>query len=332
MSSTPFRLGLCLPVRPSRGEVDFEHPRRWGCLRGELHRQITAAIGALPNVSVVPVDFRDSVIRDGAVWVNGVDVAEAIDGLFWYCEIDRAPGAFHRDVLHTLARRVPVSPDPTRWGDAVDKFRAHTLLRDAGVPVPECVLVDPHAPFGALEPILERWGAAMLKPRWGAWGHGVMLVEHAAQLRDLLGFVRSRTPDDLRGILLERYHDNDPERRVSVTVVGGQVVYGYKKRAGKRVELGNGRTKVFDPEQRGGDVDLAVLTDEHRRIAVRAAAALDCPILGFDMIETAKGPLVVDENTSPGNYAPLYEEAGTSAADAFASAVGAFIECAKTMP
>lgn len=311
-----FRLGVCIPPRPQPGEPGFERPEAWGCLREEVQGPLLEGLAARDDIELVSdLDFRRAVIDGGLVMLGDAHLDE-LDGYFWYCEIDRRPGSYELEVLKALARRIPVWPDPWRWELAVDKYTAHLELRRAGVAVPEFVLFDPRgAPAPQWQPwlegLLERWGAALLKPRRGAWGKGVTLVRDAGQLRDLVGYIHGTVggaPDG--GFFLERYHDNDLERWASATVLGDEVMYGYRKRAIKTASLGDGRRKVFDADEQGGAADRCDLTEEHKRQALLAAKALGCPIIGFDMIWTDAGPLVVDENTSPGNYPALYEEAG----------------------
>ncbi|MEC9439980.1 MAG: hypothetical protein VYE40_02635 [Myxococcota bacterium] len=318
------RLGLCLPPRPRPGEEGYDHPETWGCLRRELHEPIMTLLSAHDSFDeILHRDIRQAWVRAGDVLVDGKPLHHEIDAYFWYAEIDRRPGTFHLEVLKTLARHIPVYPDPWRWEIAVDKYRAHLALKDAGVAVPDFVLcdvatlslVDLHA---HLTPLLEEWGGAVLKPRRGAWGKGVMLVEDPAMLRDLIGYIRATSGDSPDGgFLLERYHDNDLERWCSVTMLGGEPMYGYRKRQAKIAQMGAGKHKIFDADERGGEVDLAVVEAAHKEQVARASRALGCPIIGFDMIWTEQGPLVVDENTSPGNYLELYDEVGIDPAEAF---------------
>jgi glutathione synthase/RimK-type ligase-like ATP-grasp enzyme len=274
----------------------------------------------IPDIEWVEVDFRSAWIESGRVRTHDIWLDE-LEHYVWYCEVDRRPGSYHQVLLQRLAESVQVHPDPWRWDRAVDKLTAHECLRAAGLPVPECIYVSPDNVEAALR-ALEAWGAVLLKPRRGAWGEGTMLIDHPATLRDLLGYARSLGVDgDLQGYFLEQYLENDPERWTSVTVLADRPVIGYRKRADKRVALPGGRTKVYDANQQGGSVDYVALDEEHRRLAIQASKALGCPFIGFDMIWTPKGPVIVDENTSPGNYAALYRMAGLEVAECFAAAI-----------
>ena len=318
------RLGLCLPLRPSLHEPGSETPALWGCLGEAIHAPLMQRLRADERWRCVEhLDVRQAMILGGEVEVGGARVADQVDAYFWYAEIDRTPGSFHLEALKTLALSIPVFPDPWKWEVAVDKYRAHLALRRAGVAVPDFMLCDagtlPLPKLHAqLEEVLSDWGAAVLKPRRGAWGKGVMLVDDSASLRDLIGYVRAttqRSPDG--GYFLERYLDNDLDEWVSATMIGGEIMYGYKKRASKHAAMRQGRYKIFDADERGGEVDEHALSAAHVEQAARASQALGCPIIGFDMIFTAQGPVIVDENTSPGNYPELYAQVGREPAAAF---------------
>ena len=164
----------------------------------------------------------------------------------------------------------------------------------------------------------------MLKPRRGAWGKGVTLIEHPATLRDFAGYLLS-TGQPASGLLLERYYDNELGRWTSATVLGGEVMYGYRKLASRRVALPGGRQKIYDPNETGGAVESAELTPSHIALAESAAAVLGCPIIGFDMIWVDGRPIIVDENTSPGNYPDLYAESGIDPAAALARTITALV-------
>ena len=61
-------------------------------------------------------------------------------------------------------------------------------------------------------------------------------------------------------------------------------MYGYRKRACKLTDLGNGLQKIYDAKELGGEVDLCEVLPEHKEQASRASQALGSEIIGFDMI------------------------------------------------
>jgi len=75
-------------------------------------------------------------------------------------------------------------------------------------------------------------------------------------------------------------------------VVDGKVV-GAMKRQGKAGEF---RSNLH----RGGTAEVISLTPEEEATAVKAASALKLGVAGVDMLQSNRGPLVLEVNSSPG--------------------------------
>ena len=75
-------------------------------------------------------------------------------------------------------------------------------------------------------------------------------------------------------------------------VVDGRVV-GAMKRTGREGEF---RSNLH----RGGTAELIELTHEEEVTAIKAAKALGLHVAGVDMLQSARGPLVLEVNSSPG--------------------------------
>jgi glutathione synthase/RimK-type ligase-like ATP-grasp enzyme len=300
--------------------VEGKDPLYWGCLKPNIHAPLWEMLHENKSKSFREIDFRNAVIRSGKVYTEDSCLNE-LEGLFWYCEIDRRPGSYHLEILRTLAREISVFPDPGKWETAMDKFTSHSALRSAGLPVPEFALVD-LANIEMLEPLFGEWGAAMLKPRRGGWGKGVTLITDFGSFRDISGYLHSAVGRDIGGgFFLERYYDNEPTAFASVTLLNGKVMYGYKKSCEKFVSLGNGRFKVYETDLVHADAKWTPLGSEQIELAEKAAAVLDCPIIGFDLLSTSEGYLIVDENTSPGNYPAVYTKVGKDPAAEFSQMI-----------
>src|SRR5690606_4599204 len=50
----------------------------------------------------------------------------------------------------------------------------------------------------------------------------------------------------------------------------------------------------------GGTGSVVKITKEERRLAIQAAKAMGLDVAGVDMIRSAKGPLLLEVNSSPG--------------------------------
>ena len=75
-------------------------------------------------------------------------------------------------------------------------------------------------------------------------------------------------------------------------IVDGQVV-GAMKRQGREGEF---RSNLH----RGGTSEYVRLTEPELKLAVKAARALNLPVCGVDMLESNRGPLILEVNSTPG--------------------------------
>lgn len=51
---------------------------------------------------------------------------------------------------------------------------------------------------------------------------------------------------------------------------------------------------------RGGSADIIELSDEEENTALKAAKAMGLGIAGVDMLQSERGPLILEVNSSPG--------------------------------
>ena len=79
---------------------------------------------------------------------------------------------------------------------------------------------------------------------------------------------------------------------IRALVVDGQVI-GAMKRQGKEGEF---RSNLH----RGGSANIIKLTDSELRLATNAARVLKLPVCGVDMLQSARGPLLLEVNSTPG--------------------------------
>ncbi len=79
---------------------------------------------------------------------------------------------------------------------------------------------------------------------------------------------------------------------IRALVVDGQVV-GAMKRQGKEGEF---RSNLH----RGGSANIIKLDPAELKLAINAAAALKLPVCGVDMLQSSRGPLLLEVNSTPG--------------------------------
>ncbi|MGY6021626.1 ATP-grasp domain-containing protein [Streptomyces spinosirectus] len=260
------------------------------------------------------LDIRRSRVRNGEVHCGEVRLND-LDLYLWHCDLSRDPGSYALEALRTLSLDVPVVPDPARFSTGLDKYRAHLRLSRAGLPVPDTILLD-RRDTAAAAPAIAEWGRALLKPRRGSFGQGVLLIEDFATLRDLAGYLDSTLGVSTEStFLLERFYPNSPTDWVGTTLINGTLMYGYRKHRRRFTRLSAADAeawKVYDPERAGGDVGACDVPPTHMRLAQRAQRALGLPLVGFDLILCEDRPVIVDENTFPGLYPELFAAAGRS--------------------
>jgi ribosomal protein S6--L-glutamate ligase len=79
---------------------------------------------------------------------------------------------------------------------------------------------------------------------------------------------------------------------IRVLVVDGHVV-GAMKRQGKEGEF---RSNLH----RGGTASIIELTDEEENAAIKAAKVMGLGVAGVDLLQSSRGPLILEVNSSPG--------------------------------
>jgi hypothetical protein len=310
------RVGTFLPARPADGG-----PGNGGVIPPDDHATLMGLLSELPGVEFVHgLDFRDSYIRRGRVHCGDVCLND-LDLYLWYADFARKPGSYDLDALLTVKRDTAVVPDPERIAVAFDKHWSYLTLARACVPVPDNVLVSQRN-LDAAAPVIEEWGHAVLKPRRGCFGWGVLFIDNFTTLRDVVGYIDSETTEGrVRGVpssgparsyLLERFYPNRPEDWLGVTVAEQEVVYGFRKTPDRHVRWNDFAWKVYDAERGGGAVEHREVPATHAALALRAHRAFGLPLLGLDVIRHEGEPIVVDVNTGPALYPDLFTAAGRS--------------------
>ena len=307
------RVGTFLPRAPDRNGTAEPHAQaRVGKIPRDDHALLMRLLPDLTDVEFLhDLDIRRSCIRNGKVYCGEVRLND-LDLYLWHADLTRDPGDYAMEALGTLALDTPVVPDPARFWTGLDKYRAHLRLARAGLPVPDTVLVD-HRNTAAAAPVVAEWGRALLKPRRESFGHGVLLIEDYATLRDLSDYLTGTLAATTEStFLLERYYPNSPADWVGTTLVNGTLMYGYRKRGHRFTAMSPDTWKVYDPERIGGDVDGCEVPPAHARLVRHAQQVLGLPLVGFDVILCEGRPVIVDENTFPGLYPDLFTAAGRS--------------------
>ncbi len=172
-------------------------------------------------------------------------------------------------------------------GRSRDKLRALQLLARAGIGLP--VTAFAHGPRTAGAVIEEVGGApVVIKLLEGTQGMGVILADTEASAKSIIEAFSAANV----AIMVQEYISEANGSDMRAFVIGGRVVAAMK-RIGKSGEF---RSNLH----RGGRAQAEPLTDEERDAALRSAAALGLNVCAVDMLRSARGPVVIEVNSSPG--------------------------------
>ena len=191
-------------------------------------------------------------------------------------------------VLHQFELMGCHTPNPSAAiKDARDKLRCHQLLAAQGIDMPVTVFGDNPDDTDDLLAMLGE-PPHVIKLTEGSQGRGVMLTEKPSASRGVV--------DALRGLyatfLLQEFIGEAGGADIRCLVVGDEVVAAMRRQAPE----GDFRANLH----RGGSAQAVALAPADAAIAVRAAQVLGLGVAGVDLVPSARGPLVLEVNASPG--------------------------------
>ena len=168
-----------------------------------------------------------------------------------------------------------------------DKLRCLQVLSKEGIGLPKTVFTNYSR---NVEHVVSSAGGApvVLKLLEGTQGLGVVLAENqnaAQSVLEAFNGLRAR-------VIVQEFVKEAKGADIRAFVVDGEVV-GAMKRQGKPGEF---RSNLH----RGGTSQIIELTVEEKYTAILAAKAVGLGIAGVDMLQSERGPLVLEVNSSPG--------------------------------
>ncbi|MGW8315824.1 MAG: 30S ribosomal protein S6--L-glutamate ligase [Bacteroidales bacterium] len=168
-----------------------------------------------------------------------------------------------------------------------DKLRSLQILSRSGVGMPKTAFTN----FSKQDnQVLKHIGEApvVIKLLEGTQGLGVVLAETNKAARSVV-----EAFDSLKTrVILQEYIKEAGGADIRVFIVNGQIV-GAMKRQGKEGEF---RSNLH----RGGAATVIKLSRTEKATALKAAKAMGLAIAGVDMLQSARGPMVLEVNSSPG--------------------------------
>jgi ribosomal protein S6--L-glutamate ligase len=168
-----------------------------------------------------------------------------------------------------------------------DKLRAHQLLAKKKIGMP--ITGFSHSSTNTDELIKNAGGAPLvLKLLQGTQGKGVILAETKKAAEAVI--------DAFGGLdaffLVQEFIKESGGADIRCFVVGDKVVAAMKRQGGE----GEFRSNLH----RGGTATIIKLTSDERKTAIEAAKIMGLRVAGVDMVRSARGPLVLEVNSSPG--------------------------------
>lgn len=168
-----------------------------------------------------------------------------------------------------------------------DKLRSLQILSRAGLGLPKTVFTNYSRDTSG---ILDAVGGApvIIKLLEGTQGLGVVLAENrkaASSVIEAFHGLKAR-------VIIQEYIKESKGADIRAFIVNGEVV-GAMKRTAKEGEF---RSNLH----RGGTSSVVKLSRAEKAAAIKAARVLGLGVAGVDMLQSSRGPLIIEVNSSPG--------------------------------
>ncbi|MDQ7918090.1 30S ribosomal protein S6--L-glutamate ligase [Mesonia sp. MT50] len=168
-----------------------------------------------------------------------------------------------------------------------DKLRSLQVLSRAKIGLPKTVFTNYSRD---VEGVINQVGGTplVIKLLEGTQGVGVVLAETknaAESVIEAFNGLQAR-------VIVQEFIKEAKGADIRAFVVDGHVV-GAMKRQGKEGEF---RSNLH----RGGSAEVIQLTDEEEIAAVKACKAMGLGVAGVDLLQSTRGPLILEVNSSPG--------------------------------
>lgn len=170
-----------------------------------------------------------------------------------------------------------------------DKLRCSQLLVAAGIGTPKTVYTNMVGAYD-FEALLNKVGGlpVIIKLLKGTHGLGVMKADAKNDAEAIIeAFNRLKAP-----VVLQEFIAESGGADIRAFVVNGKIVAAMKRRA----RPGEFRSNLH----RGATAIHIKLTSAEEETAIKAAEVMGLDVAGVDMLQSHRGPLVLEVNPSPG--------------------------------
>lgn len=168
-----------------------------------------------------------------------------------------------------------------------DKLYSLQLLLNHGVDIPTTGFAN--SPLDTDNLIKMVGGPPLIvKLLEGTQGKGVVLAETKKAAESVINAFKSLNAN----ILVQEFIKEANGKDIRCFVIDGKVVAAIQREA----MPGEFRANIH----LGGTASIIKVTAQEKRIAIKAAKAMDLKVAGVDIIRSSKGPLLLEVNSSPG--------------------------------
>ncbi len=168
-----------------------------------------------------------------------------------------------------------------------DKLFSLQLLVNHGIDIPTTGFAN--SPLDTTDLIGMVGGPPLIvKLLEGTQGKGVVIAETKKAAESVINAFKSLNAN----ILVQEFIKEANGKDIRCFVVDGKVVAAIQREA----LPGEFRANIH----LGGTASVIKITSEERKIAIKAAKAMDLKVAGVDIIRSSKGPLLLEVNSSPG--------------------------------
>ncbi|MCK6262029.1 30S ribosomal protein S6--L-glutamate ligase [Vibrio sp. ZSDE26] len=177
--------------------------------------------------------------------------------------------------------------DSTAITRSRDKLSSLQLLSREGIGLPRTGFASKP---DKIKDVIKNVGGApvVIKLLEGTQGIGVVLAETDKAAESIIEAFMGLNAN----ILVQEFIQEAKGADIRCFVVGGKVIAAMKRQAGE----GEFRSNLH----RGGTAQLVELTEEENATAVNAAKIMGLHVCGVDILQSERGPVVMEVNSSPG--------------------------------
>jgi ribosomal protein S6--L-glutamate ligase len=175
----------------------------------------------------------------------------------------------------------------TAIANSRDKLLAHQLMAQNSLPMPITAFAS--SPHDTDDLIAMVGGPPLIvKLLYSSQGNGVVLAENKKSAQSVIDAFRNAEAN----FLVQQFVADAAGQDIRCIVLDGKIIAAMRRQAPSddfRANL-----------HKGGSAHEVKITSEERKIAVRAAKVMGLKFAGVDLLRSAKGPLLLEVNSSPG--------------------------------